>query len=151
MRSRPSHLGAAVALSAAAIAGGLLATTVSGSDAAETARQALPAEKRSISAAVKRSPIAGLRGVRAKYNVKNARVSTKSPYWATAQVVPKPAHAAIFQGGYAVLVRLSDPLQRVGPWVVVDAGSSGVGCRIAPISVLRDLGVASECAREDRL
>jgi len=33
----------------------------------------------------------------------------------------------------------------------VDTGSSGVGCRIAPIRVLRDLGIAGECPPEDRL
>jgi hypothetical protein len=150
MRTRPSHIAAAVALSAA-IAAGVLATTGSGSGAAETARQGVPAEKRSISAAVKSSPVAGLRAVRDKFNVKNARISTKSAYWATAQVIAKPAHVATFQSGYAILVRLSEPTQRVGPWVVVDAGSSGVGCRIAPISVLRDLGIAGECPPEDRL
>jgi hypothetical protein len=49
MRTRPSHIGAAVALSTA-IAAGYVAAASSGSDAAESARQAVPAEKRSIGA-----------------------------------------------------------------------------------------------------
>jgi hypothetical protein len=36
-------------------------------------------------------------------------------------------------------------------WTVVDLGTDAVGCRIAPISVLRDLGMAASCPGRDRL
>jgi hypothetical protein len=36
-------------------------------------------------------------------------------------------------------------------WTVVDHGTDAGGCRIAPISVLRDLGMAASCPGRDRL
>jgi hypothetical protein len=137
MTSRRRTAGA-IATAAAAIAlAGAIAST--GAGASEHARTARSAEVRAITAAVKSSPVAGLRAVRNRFNVTRIRVSTRSPYWATANVAPKPAYEATFQSGYAVLIRLARA-DRPGPWAVVDAGSSGVACGIAPTSVLRDLG-----------
>jgi hypothetical protein len=135
---------------AAAVVAALVLSAV-GEGAPQGARNALPAEARSMTAAIKSSPLGGLRRTRAQYDVKDARVSLVSPYWATAKEVPKPAFRDRLDGGYSVLVRLADPLLRVGPWVVVDTGTDGVGCRIAPIRVLRSLGIAAGCGRGERL
>jgi hypothetical protein len=128
----------AAAAATAALVAGAVATT--GTGAVEHSRSAKPAEARSITAAVKSSPTAGLRQVRNRFDVTRIRVSTKSAWWATASVAAKPAYRTTFQGGYAVLLRLNRA-DRPGPWVVVDAGSSLVACGIAPTSVLRDLGL----------
>ena len=115
--------------------------------ATEQRRAAKPAEARAITAAVKNSPVAGLRAVRSRFNVTGIRVSTRSAYWASANVTPKPAFEATFQSGYAVLIRLARA-DRPGPWAVVDAGSSQVACGIAQTSVLRDLGLGG-CPPDD--
>jgi hypothetical protein len=127
----------AAAVAAAALAGSL-ASTAGG--ATEHRRGARLAEARAIAAAVKSSPVAGLRAVRSRFDVTRIRISTRSAYWATANVTPKPAFEATFQGGYAVLIRLARA-DRPGPWAVVDASSDSVACGIAPTSVLRDLGL----------
>ena len=134
----------AAAAAAAALAGAIAST---GTGATEQRRAAKPAEARAITAAVKNSPVAGLRAVRSRFNVTGIRVSTRSAYWASANVTPKPAFEATFQSGYAVLIRLARA-DRPGPWAVVDAGSSQVACGIAPTSVLRDLGLGG-CPPDD--
>jgi hypothetical protein len=138
MRFRPRTLGPVAALATAALVAGAVAAT--GVAAGEHSRAPRPAEARSITAAVKSSPVAGLRQVRRKFDVTGIRVSTRSVWWATASVTPKPRFEPTFQGGYAVLIRLSRA-DRPGPWAVVDAGSDSVACGIAPTSVLKDLGL----------
>jgi hypothetical protein len=138
MTIRPRTAGLIATGAVAAALGGALAAA--GAGASEHARAARPAEARAITAAVKSSPVAGLRAVRSRFDVTRIRVSTRSVYWATANVTPKPAFRASFQAGYAVLIRLARADQP-GPWAVVDAGSSQVACGIAPTSVLRDLGL----------
>ena len=138
MRIRPKLLGSLAALATASLVAGAIATT--GTAATEHSRSAKPAEARSITAAVKSSPVAGLRQVRSDSNVTRIRVSTKSAWWASANVTAKPSARATFQSGYAVLIRLNRA-DRPGPWTVVDAGSSLVACGIAPTSVLENLGL----------
>ncbi len=135
-RSTTRRTLAAIVAVGAALAAGAVATA---SAATEHDRGARPAEARAITTAVKTTPTAGLRAVRNRFNVTRIRVSTRSPFWATADIVAKPAFRTSFQGGYAVLLRLNRA-DRPGPWVVVDAGSATVACGIAPTSVLRDLG-----------
>ena len=138
MTIRPRTAGLIATGAAAAVLAGAIAST--GGGATEHRRAAKPAEARAITAAVKSSPVAGLRAVRSRFDVTRIRVSTRSAYWASADVTSKPAYETTFQGGYAVLIRLARA-DRPGPWSVVDAGSDSVACGIAPTSVLRDLGL----------
>jgi hypothetical protein len=138
MTIRPGLAAPIAAAAAAAALAAALAPTAGGGT--EHRRGAKPAEARAIAVAVKNSPVAGLRAVRSRFDVTRIRISTRSAYWASANVTPKPAFEPTFQAGYAVLIRLARA-DRPGPWAVVDAGSSGVACGIAPTSVLRDLGL----------
>ena len=76
---------------------------------------------------------------RANYRIVGIRVSKLAPTWATARQVPTAAAAATFQPAYGVLVRLARTRGAAGPWVLVDVGSSDVGCKVAPRRVLTDL------------
>jgi hypothetical protein len=140
---RPTGPIIAGALTAAALAiGGVLATT--GGAAQEHSRAPLPSERTAIAAATRGViPV----DVRAKVRVAGIRVSTRSRSWAKASVIPLPAYRTSLEGAGAVLVR-SAVTRR---WTVVDIGTDAVGCRIAPISVLRDLGMAASCPDRDRL
>jgi hypothetical protein len=131
------------ALTAGALTvGGLLATT--GSGAQEQSRAPLPAERTAIAASA-RSVIP--LEVRPKVRITGIRVSTRSRYWAKASALPLPAFRSTLEGAGMVLVRSAV----TGRWTVVDIGTDAVGCRIAPISVLRDLGMAASCPDRDRL
>lgn len=136
MRPRHRNLVACTAVLAAVAA---LAATASAD------RAATPSQKTQITTAVKASPVAGLRSVRNRFNVTGVRVSTVSDAWATAEIVAKPRFRTTFQNGYVVLVR-----PPAGRWVVVDAGSSTVGCGVAPYRVLKDLGIG-DCPPGERL
>lgn len=112
--------------------------------ARELARAPRPAERVAISAAA----LTALRPAsRPKYRVVGIRVSTRSRYWATASVVPKPAFRDALPSGGVVLVRSAVS----GRWTPVDLGTDAIGCAIAPISVLRDFGWAGTCPPGDRL
>lgn len=131
------------ALTACALTvGGVLATT--GGGAQEHARAPLPGERTAIAAATRGVIPAE---VRPKVRITGIRVSTRSRYWAKASVVPLPAFRTSLEGAGAVLVRSAVS----GRWTVVDIGTDAVGCPIAPISVLRDLGMAASCPDRDRL
>jgi len=84
---------------------------------------------------------------RAKYRVVNIKVSSRSRYWASAVLTPVPAYRSSLEGAYMILVRSAVSNR----WTVLDLGTSGVGCTIAPISVLKDLGYAGECPANGRL
>jgi len=132
-------LAAAVALGAATHGGGAPAQAQQAH-----ARAPQPAEAQAIAAAV----LGELpQEFRARIRLTGVRVSTRSRHWATAVVAPRPAYRDTMLGSYVILVRSAVS----GGWTVVDAGTSGVGCPIAPISVLRDLGRAGECPARDRL
>lgn len=131
MARRPLALPASLA--AGALAAGALAAT------AAAARPARPAEAHAIA----RAATAGLDTT--VYRAVRPRVSTRSRFWSTIRIVPRPGHTNL-EGAYAVLVRIA-----AGPWAVVDLGTAGVACGIAPTSVLRDLGLALECAPRERI
>jgi hypothetical protein len=104
-----------------------------------------------MAVAVRTTPVAGIRSVpRDRYVVTRPRVSTLSRYWGIASIVARPAFRDTLEGALVVLVRTGGPTAP-GPWVAVDAGTSGVGCAVAPYRVLRDLGIAGECPVGDRL
>jgi len=122
--------------------GGMLAAT--GGGAQEQSRAPLPGERTAIAAATR--GVVPLQ-VRPKVRVAGIRVSTRSRHWARASIVPLPAYRATLEGAGVVLVRSAV----TNRWTVVDLGTDAVGCRIAPISVLRDLGMAASCPGRDRL
>jgi hypothetical protein len=96
-----------------------------------TARQ-----QRALASAIRTSPVAGLDKVpTVRYRVTGQRISSTSKSWAIARLVAQPAFRSRFQSGYVIAVQPAGT-QR---WVVVDAGSSEVGCGIAPNSVIADL------------
>lgn len=84
---------------------------------------------------------------RRKFRVGTIRISTRSRFWASAVVTPRPAFRTTTEGVYMILVRSAVSNR----WTILDIGTSGVGCRVAPISVLRDLGYAGECPPGERL
>lgn len=103
---------------------------------ASAARRANAQQRTALAKAVKSSPVAGINRVpQAKYRVTGQKVSTVSSSWATANVTPTRAAEGTLQGGTAIAVRLAGTKQ----WVVVDFGTSGVGCNIAPDAVVADL------------
>jgi hypothetical protein len=108
---------------------------------ASAARRANAQQRTALAAAIKSSPVADIDRVPTrKYRVTGATVSTVSSSWALANITPTRAARGTLQGGVAVAVRLAGTRQ----WVVVDFGSSEVGCSIAPDAVLADLyGVRS--------
>lgn len=133
-------------LTALACAGAALATA--GPAVADHAPT--PSEARQIKSAIRTTSLAGIDEVpRNQYVIRGIRVSTVSPWWATAVQAARPAFRSTFQGGYVVLVRTA-PANEPGPWVVIDAGSSGVGCLIAPFRVLQDLRIG-DCPAGDRI
>jgi hypothetical protein len=105
-------------------------------------RAANAAEARAIVSAYRSSPLGDVNRVpRSWYRIVGIRVSKLAPTWATARQVPTAAGRANFQPAYGVLVRLARTRGAPGPWVLVDVGSSGVGCKVAPGRVLADLGL----------
>jgi len=103
-------------------------------------RAANAAEAPAIVTAYRASPLGDVNLVpRANYRIVGIRVSKLAPTWATARQVPTAAGGATFQPAYGVLVRLARTRGAAGPWVLVDVGSSDVGCRVAPRPVLTDL------------
>jgi predicted aspartyl protease len=124
------HRGTIVA--AIAVLAALVATAP-----ASASRKANAQQRAALSAAIMRTPVGDLgRAERHKpFRITGQRISTVSPSWATATLVPKPKFQARVQGGYVIAVRLGG----TKTWVVVDAGTAMVGCGIAPNSVIADL------------
>jgi len=103
-------------------------------------RPATAAEAHAIVTAYRSSALGDVNRVpRANYRIVGIRVSKLAPAWATARQVPTPAARATFQPAYGVLVRLARTPGATGPWVLVDVGSSEVGCGVAPRRVLAEL------------
>jgi hypothetical protein len=88
-------------------------------------------ERAQISAAVYRSPLTSALPD-SSYRVGGIRISTRGP-WARARVIPR---RPTVQGAVGVLRRTA----RRG-WRLRQIGSADVGCGIAPVAVLRDLGL----------
>jgi hypothetical protein len=103
---------------------------------ATASRNATKNERAAIARAVYSSAVGGINKVpNSYYRVTGQKVSTVSRSWALAKTAARPKYANSFQNASAVLVRPAGTSR----WVVVDLGSSGVGCGIAPTSVLADL------------
>jgi hypothetical protein len=103
---------------------------------ATASRNATKGERAALTRAVHTSAVGGIRKVpKSHYTVKGFKVSTVSRYWATANMIARPKFVGTFQNAQVVAVRLAG----TGRWVVVDVGTSDVGCGIAPTSVLADL------------
>lgn len=132
------------AVTAIAALAGVAAVATTAGAAKEHARAPKPAERTGITAATRTAIPAADRG---KFQVTGIRVSSRSSYWAKAVISPRPAYRTQFDAAYVILVRSAAS----GKWTLLDLGTSQVGCAIAPISVLNDLGVGAECGSGDRL
>lgn len=103
---------------------------------ATASRKATKHERTALTHAVQTSAVGGINKVpRSHYKVTGQKVSTVSRYWATANMIARPKFVGTFQNAQVVAVRLAG----TGRWVVLDVGTSDVGCGIAPTSVLADL------------
>lgn len=103
---------------------------------ASAARRANAQQRTALTAAIKSSPVADIDRVPTRnYRVTGQKVSTVSSSWAVATIAPTSAARGTLQGGTGLAVRLAGTRQ----WVVVDFGTSGVGCGIAPDAVVADL------------
>ena len=115
----------------------LVAFALAGSaGTALASRSATRAQSNAVAQAVKSSPVGGINKVPTKrYTVTKVKISTVSPAWAMASLTPTRAFRKNFQTATVVAVKLAGTSR----WVVVDLGSSEVGCGIAPNAVLADL------------
>ena len=90
---------------------------------------ATASQKTAITTAIQTTSVAGLNQVpQANYTVGETVLYAGSKYWARASIVATPAARATFQGSIAVLARSGG----TNTWTVLDIGTSGVGCRVAP-------------------
>jgi hypothetical protein len=117
-----------------AIVAAALATTAVLAAPAAADKRATPSEKRQIAKAMRASTVGGKLPAN-WYTVVDARISTVSSSWAAASQKPTKSGENRFQPATVVLVRLAGQKR----WVVVDNGTSMVGCGTAPDSVLADL------------
>jgi hypothetical protein len=103
---------------------------------AGAARGATKRERTAITRSVQTSAVGGIKQVpKSHYRVTGIRVSTVSHSWAKANMVARPGFVGSFQNAEVIAVRLSGTSR----WIVVDVGTSDVGCGIAPDKVLADL------------
>jgi hypothetical protein len=103
---------------------------------ATASRKATKRERAALTRAVQTSAVGGIRQVpRSHYRVSGQKVSTVSRNWAAANMIARPKFVGTFQNAQVMAIRLGG----TGRWVVVDVGTSDVGCGFAPTSVLADL------------
>jgi hypothetical protein len=103
---------------------------------AGAAKKASKSQAAAIAKAVENTPVGGANQLnKAWYTVTGAKISTVSKSWAYATETPTKAGKGKFQPAFFVLVQPAGTKS----WVVVDIGTSMVGCGIAPNSVLSDL------------
>jgi hypothetical protein len=106
------------------------------SSSALASKNATPAQLKALTRAIHATPVAGINTIPAsRYSVSRARISTVSPSWASAWLLPTKRYRATLQSIEVVAVKLAGK----STWVVVDAGTAEVGCGVAPDSVLADL------------
>lgn len=118
-------------LAVVAVAVSMIFAAPAAASRAPTAKQ-----RRALTSAVYDSSVAGLNRIpQSHYRVTGQRVSSVGSSWAKVQLVARHGFESSFQSATAVAVRLAGTSQ----WVVVDLGSSEVGCAIAPDKVLSDL------------
>jgi hypothetical protein len=107
-----------------------------GAGTALASKSASRSQATAVTRAVQSSPVGGINKVPTKrYTVARVRLSTVSSAWAMASLLPTKAFRNKFQSAIVVAVRPAGTSR----WVVVDLGSSEVGCGIAPNAVLADL------------
>ena len=98
---------------------------------------ATASQKAAITTAIQTTSVAGLNQVpQANYTVGKTVLYAGSKYWARASIVPTSAAKATFQGSIAVLARSGG----TNTWTVLDIGTSEVGCRVAPVGVVKAFG-----------
>ena len=120
------------ALVGAVVLGATVAPAVGASVVNATASQ-----KAAITTAIQTTSVAGLNQVpQANYTVGKTVLYAGSKYWARASIVPTSAAKATFQGSIAVLARSGG----TNTWTVLDIGTSEVGCRVAPVGVVKAFG-----------
>jgi hypothetical protein len=86
-----------------------------------------------IVAAIGGSEMGGLNARQGQFSVRRCRIAASSAIWAAADAVPNPG---------VQLDRATVVLQRIGAlWNVENVGTSGVGCEVAPATVVVDLGL----------
>lgn len=118
-------------LALVAVAGCMILAAPAVASRAPTARQ-----RSALTSAVYGSTVAGINQVpQSHYRVTGQRISSVSGSWAKAQLVARQGFQSSFQSASVVAVRPAGTSR----WVVVDLGSSEVGCGIAPNKVLSDL------------
>lgn len=109
---------------------------VANSPSALASKSATRSQVNALTQAVRSSPVGGIDKVPTKrYTVTKVKISTVSRAWAMASLAPTKAYRKIFQPAIVVAVQPAG----TSKWVVVDLGSSEVGCGIAPNAVLADL------------
>jgi hypothetical protein len=109
---------------------------------ADASRKATAEQRVRLADAIHTTPVAGIGEIPTRrYLIRNARVSSASKSWAAALLVGRGKFRTRFQPAEVLAVRLAGTPQ----WVVVDAGTSGVGCGIAPADVLADLFAEGTC------
>lgn len=114
----------------------LVSLVLGGATTALASKRASRSQASAVAEAVRSSPVGGINRVpTGRYTVTNVRVSTVSPAWAMASVMPTKAFRNRFQSATVVAVKPAGTRR----WVVVDLGSAEVGCGIAPDAVLADL------------
>ena len=98
---------------------------------------ATASQKAAITTAIQTTSVAGLNQVpQANYTVGKTVLYAGSKYWARASIVATSAAKATFQGSIAVLARSGG----TNTWTVLDIGTSEVGCRVAPVGVVKAFG-----------
>jgi hypothetical protein len=103
---------------------------------AGAAKKATKSQTAVIAKAVSTTPVGGANKLdKSWYSVSGVKISTVSKSWAVATQTPTKAGNGKFQPAFFILVQPAGTKQ----WVVVDIGTSGEGCGIAPNSVLSDL------------
>lgn len=123
-----------IALVGAAALGAIAAPAMGASVVNATASQ-----KAAITSAIHSTAVAGLNQVpQANYTVGKTVVYAGGRNWAKANLVATAASKDNFQNAVAVLARTGGS----NTWAVLDIGSSGVGCAVAPVGVVKAFGQA---------
>jgi hypothetical protein len=119
--------------SAALLAVSVVACLALAAGTALASRPAHAGEKRAIARAAKSSP--DTQGVRGKFDVIHARISTVDGHWARASLRPKRPFRHQFDTATAAF-HLAH-----GRWTLRSLGTADVGCAIKRVAVRRDLGL----------
>ena len=157
---RRRHLMIAATSVAAAVTAGMLVgaggatptkSEPTASPAAAVAHENVRAPKAGDARAIRVAALRTLKPAqRKKFRVVEVALSKRTPFWAKAALTPKPRYLDSLAGlgTHMVLVKSRDN----GRWMVVDNDQGeGVGCGIAPMTILRDLYGGAICKPAWRL